>query len=132
MIKVVYKTWIEIDDMRVFGEGPYRLLKMVDATGSLRKAAAGMGMAYSKARNVITDCERGLGFSLTTRTTGGISGGGSALTTMAVNLLTAYELFRTDMEARVVKAYKKCFRQPVQIESCVGVPNQRGRKRLED
>ena len=34
---------------KFFGEGPCRLLRLVEQTGSLRAAAAAMEMAYSKA-----------------------------------------------------------------------------------
>ena len=34
---------------RFFGEGPCRLLHLIEETGSLRSAAAQMGLSYSKA-----------------------------------------------------------------------------------
>ena len=47
---------------------------------SLRAAAQNMGMAYTKALKLLQRAEAALGYPLTTRTTGGKAGGGSALT----------------------------------------------------
>ena len=73
---------IFVDENRekFFGEGPYRLLRGVEETGSLRAAAQSMDMAYSKALKLLKNAEAALGFPLTKRTTGGASGGGSCLT----------------------------------------------------
>ena len=76
-MKVIYKVWIDHNGGTAFGEGPYQLLKGVEKTGSLWKAAAAMGMAYSKARRIMSCCEKSLGFALTYRKIGGVLGGGS-------------------------------------------------------
>ena len=64
-MKIIYKIWLESESGRAFGEGPCRLLRGVQETGSLRKAASAMGLTYKKARLVIASCERSLGFALT-------------------------------------------------------------------
>ena len=49
-------TKIQITDdngIKFFGEGPCRLLRGVERTGSLRAAAAEMEMAYSKASKLL-------------------------------------------------------------------------------
>lgn len=38
---------------RFFGEGPCRLLHLIEETGSLRSAAAQMGLSYSKALRLV-------------------------------------------------------------------------------
>lgn len=53
---------------------------MIEETGSLRSASISMGLAYTKALRMINKAEKELGFSLTKRSTGGRSGGGSTLT----------------------------------------------------
>ena len=68
------------DNLRFFGEGPCRLLHLIEETGSLRAAALSMGMAYTKALHLMKRAEKNLGFSLTARTIGGKGGGGSVLT----------------------------------------------------
>ena len=61
---------------RFFGEGPCRLLHLIEETGSLRSAAAQMGLSYSKALRLVQHAEKELGFALTCKTIGGRGGGG--------------------------------------------------------
>ena len=65
---------------RFFGEGPCRLLHLIEETGSLRSAAAQMGLSYSKALRLVQHAEKELGFALTCKTIGGRGGGGAVLT----------------------------------------------------
>ena len=69
MKPVIKITLTDEEGLRFFGEGPCRLLRAVEETGSLRAAAASMGMAYSKATRLLRQAESALGFSLTSRTT---------------------------------------------------------------
>lgn len=78
---------------RFFGEGPYRLLLAVETEGSLRAAAASMGMAYTKALRLVRHAEQALGFALTQRTTGGRDGGGSRLTPQGKEFLDKYAAY---------------------------------------
>lgn len=82
------------DGERVFGEGPYRLLLAVEETGSLRAAAASMGMAYTKALKLLRRAETAAGSALTERRAGGSCGGGSRLTAEGKELLRKYEAYR--------------------------------------
>ena len=70
------------DHLRFFGEGPCRLLHLIEETGSLRAAAMSMGMAYTKA------------LAITARRIGGKGGGGSVLTPKAKEFLHDYEAYR--------------------------------------
>ncbi len=81
---------------RFFGRGVYQLLRGIRETGSLRAAAMDMGMAYSKAYRIMKRAEEGFGFSLTRRKSGGIGGGGSALTPKAEELVRRYEALSAD------------------------------------
>ena len=85
-----------VDDQRqkFFGEGPCRLLKAVEETGSLRSAAASMGMAYTKALKLLKNAEEALGFPLTDRAVGGKDGGGSRVTPEGREWLRKYESYR--------------------------------------
>ena len=87
---------IFMDDsgQKFFGEGPYRLLRGVGRTGSLRASAMEMGMAYTKALKILKNAEAALGFPLTMRTTGGKDGGGSMLTPEGEEWLKRYEANR--------------------------------------
>ena len=79
---------------KFFGEGPARLLRGVEATGSLRAAALSMDMAYTKALKLIRNGENALGFPLIRRATGGKDGGGSSLTPEGKEWLARYEAYR--------------------------------------
>ncbi len=87
-------TFLDDAGEKFFGEGPCRLLKAVEETGSLRSAAASMGMAYTKALRILKQAETALGFPLTERTTGGRDGGGSRLTMEGKRWLQTYEACR--------------------------------------
>jgi len=78
------------DHLRFFGEGPCRLLHLIEETGSLRAAAMSMGMAYTKALAIMRRAEKNLGFPLTARRIGG----GSVLTPKAKEFLHDYETYR--------------------------------------
>ena len=60
-------------DQKFFGEGPCRLLRAVEETGSLRAAAISMEMAYSKANKLIKSAEASLGFPLLERAVGEVA-----------------------------------------------------------
>ena len=79
---------------RFFGDGPCRLLKLVEETGSLRKAAEEMGMAYTKAMRLLKQAESAVGKPLTERVIGGAKGGGSCLTETGKELVKRYEEYK--------------------------------------
>ncbi|MCQ2560281.1 MAG: LysR family transcriptional regulator [Clostridia bacterium] len=94
---------------RIFGEGPYRLLKAVEETGSLRQAALSMEMAYTKARKILSNSEKGFGVKLLIPTTGGVHGGGSVLSPQAKEILAKYELFRRKSREANELIYEEIF-----------------------
>ena len=77
-------------DEKCFGPGVAALLTLVKTCHSLRAAAMGMGMAYSKAWTILKNAEEQLGFKLLLSTTGGKHGGGAQLTEQGEALLAAY------------------------------------------
>lgn len=94
-MKPVTKILLTDDNgIKFFGEGPLRLLRSVEKTGSLRSAALEMEMAYSKAIKLLKQAENNLGFPLTTRSAGGKDGGGSRLTPEGKQWLRQYEAYR--------------------------------------
>ncbi len=130
-MKLVYKIWIENrDGRRAFGEGPYRLLRGIELTGSLWGAAASVGMAYSKARRIIQCCEQTLGFPLILRKIGGIMGGGSEVTAEAAKLMKVYEKLRADTEDTIARVYRDCFGKSAPVQFYMVTPHKRGRKNL--
>jgi len=86
--------FVDDNNEKFFGEGPYRLLRGVEKSGSLRSTAMEMGMSYTKALKLITTAEKEMGFKFTTRVIGGKSGGGSCITEEGKAWLDRYEQFR--------------------------------------
>lgn len=86
--------FLDQQDQKFFGEGPCRLLRGVQETGSLRASAMHMGMSYTKALKLIKNAENALGYPLTMRITGGKDGGGSSLTPEGEEWLKRYEAYR--------------------------------------
>ena len=63
---------------KAFGPGMVMLLREVERTGSLQKAAKAMNMAYSKAWKMLKGAEKEWGFALTDRETGAAKSPGSS------------------------------------------------------
>ena len=79
---------------RFFGEGPCRLLHLIEETGSLRSAAAQMGLSYSKALGLGPHAETDGGWARPGPTRGGGGGGGRPRTAEARQFLERYEAYR--------------------------------------
>ena len=109
---------------KFFGEGPCRLLRNVEKTGSLRAAAMEMEMAYSKASKILKQAEAELGFPLTARVTGGKDGGGSSLTPEGRAWLERYEAYRD----ACVKANRELYRRYFPRAGCVIMASGLGKR----
>ena len=73
-VRLAHRLWLADGSTPVFGAGISELLERVEGTGSLRRAASDMGMAYSKAWQIVRRAEEHLGFELMVRRTGGKGG----------------------------------------------------------
>lgn len=104
-------TFTDDNGIKFFGEGPCRLLRCVEKTGSLRAAAIEMEMAYSKASKILKQAEKSLGFPLTARSTGGKDGGGSRLTPEGKQWLRQYEAYRDACVKANQELYSRFFPQ---------------------
>lgn len=109
MYAITKVTLIAEDGEKFFGEGPYRLLNLVEETGSLRKAAQAMNMAYSKALRILNRAEQVLGYPLTERTIGGATGGGSRLTQQGKEWTEKYAAYRNACASANQKLYLELF-----------------------
>lgn len=108
MFKLRYKIWLESEG-KVFGKGPYELLKGIKEKGSLREASKQMNMSYNKAFNLIKDIEKKLGKELVVSKRGGVEGGFSTLTEEAEELIQTYEKFMEECEESLWDIYNKYF-----------------------
>ncbi|MBC7293649.1 MAG: LysR family transcriptional regulator [Thermoleophilia bacterium] len=107
-MRLAYKLWLEYRG-RAFGEGPARLLEGVQRTGSLRKAAAELGMSYNKAWRILHAAEQRLGFALLDRSVGGSLGGGSVLTPQGRDLAERYQALQRDADEALKQVFERHF-----------------------
>lgn len=117
-------TLTDDNGIKFFGEGPCRLLRCVEKTGSLRAAAMEMEMAYSKAIRILRQAESALGYPLTMRSAGGKDGGGSFLTPEGERLLRQYESYRD----ACIKANRSLYRQYFPRIGCVIMASGMGKR----
>ena len=109
-LRLKFRVSFETDEgLRFFGEGPYRLLKAIEAHHSLRAGAQSMGMAYTKAFHIIQNAEREMGFQLIQRSIGGKGGGGSTLTPQAQELVERYGAYREACDKLAEQLYREYF-----------------------
>ncbi len=109
-MKAVTKIlFLDDNGEKFFGEGPARLLRAVEATGSLRAAALSMDMAYTKALKLIRNGENAMGFPLIRRSVGGKDGGGSSLTEEGKEWLQRYEDYRDACKQENSRLYLEFF-----------------------
>ncbi len=94
---------------KFFGHGMARLLTLVQEQHSLRKAAAQMRMAYSKAWRMVQTAEAELGASLLVTQTGGKDGGGATLTPFAQDFLQRYQAFEKAVDAEAHRLFETMF-----------------------
>lgn len=108
-----YALRLFADGRKFFGPGVATLLELVDTHGSLRAAAQKMGMAYSKAWQVVRHAEEVLGYALLESRTGGRGGGGAALSGPARAFLERYRTFDRRLREQADRLYTELFGDPL-------------------
>jgi molybdate transport system regulatory protein len=81
---------IDLGKRAAFGPGKARLLETIEAMGSIRSAAAAMGMSYRRAWLLVQDMEAMMGAPVISAAAGGVRGGGASLTKLGRMLLDKY------------------------------------------
>ncbi|MCO4821565.1 MAG: LysR family transcriptional regulator [Flavobacteriaceae bacterium] len=89
--KIKSRIWIEVDGHILLGEGRVHLLKAIEETGSLSKAAKLLGMSYKKAWSLIDAVNKRAEKPVTTTSIGGKGGGGASLTAYGKSLVETFE-----------------------------------------
>ena len=101
--KVNGSLWVEGDGQRFFGPGPVELLESIEKTGSISKAAKGMGMSYKKACDIVSRIYGMAAKPFVVTSVGGEDGGGSAISAEAKEMIALYrglrERFRLFLES---------------------------------
>ena len=96
MYKVKSRIWIETEHGMFLGNGRVKLLKAIDATGSLSKAARELKMSYKKAWNLIDSVNKHAAQEVVTKSVGGKDGGGAAITNYGKKLIAEFEALNTE------------------------------------
>ncbi len=89
--KIKSRIWIEVGDNVLVGEGRVRLLKAIDETGSLSKAAKSLKMSYRKAWLLVDSINNASPLPLVDSSVGGKNGGGTILTEHGKAMIQAFE-----------------------------------------
>ena len=89
--KIKSRIWIEANNHVLLGEGRVHLLKAIEDTGSLSKAAKSLGLSYKKAWSLIDSVNKSAKEPVTINSTGGKGGGGATLTPYGKTLITTFD-----------------------------------------
>ena len=92
MYKVKSRIWIETENGMFLGNGRIKLLKAIEETGSLSKAAKSIGMSYKKAWNLIDSVNNHAEKEVVSKSVGGKDGGGTYLTPYGKQLIKEFVL----------------------------------------
>jgi molybdate transport system regulatory protein len=91
------KVWLETDGDYAFGLGICEILQAVDRAGSIKHAAADLGLSYRHVWGRIRKAEQALGRQLVEAQVGGAGTQRSSLTSEARRLLAAFLALRSRM-----------------------------------
>ncbi len=89
--KIKSRIWIEVDDKVLMGEGRVSLLKAIEETGSLSKAAKTLKMSYKKAWTLIDAVNKSAKEAVIISSIGGKDGGGATLTPYGKSLIDTFD-----------------------------------------
>ncbi|GGZ93061.1 winged helix-turn-helix domain-containing protein [Algibacter mikhailovii] len=89
--KIKSRIWIESENNVLLGEGRVHLLKAIQETGSLSKAAKSLNISYKKAWQLLDSVNKSAKLPVTINSIGGKGGGGAELTIYGKSLIEAFD-----------------------------------------
>jgi molybdate transport system regulatory protein len=95
-MEIKSKIWFENEKGVVIGHGRIQLLRHIQQTGSLNKAAKAMGLSYQKAWKLIESSNNATDKPLVETKIGGNNGGGTQLTDYGRLLIETYDLINEE------------------------------------
>jgi molybdate transport system regulatory protein len=107
------------------GPGMAQLLERVAELGSIRRAAASMGMSYRKAWLLIQEVQKTFDGPVVKAEAGGVSGGGTVLTELGNGLLIIYRR----VENRAAAAAEGELKLLSQMVRANAAPRRAGRRK---
>ncbi|NPA14718.1 MAG: LysR family transcriptional regulator [Aquificae bacterium] len=94
-MQIQYKVWLEKDGEPILSLGKYLLLKEIEKTGSIKRAAENLNLPYKKAHSYVKLIEQRLGKPIFQRH----RGKGTSLTKEGKKLLETYGRILEKFEA---------------------------------
>lgn len=93
------RVWVQGPHDRFLGIGRLELLAQIQATGSISRAAAAMGMSYKRAWDLVHSMNTQAVAPLVATQTGGKSGGGALLTPAGAQAVADFQGVQTRFRA---------------------------------
>ncbi len=91
-IEVQGRVWLRINGKSLLGKGRLELLRQIEVTGSISRAASAMRMSYKSAWDAVDAMNNAMGMPLVESASGGTRGGGSRLTDAGRRLILEFQL----------------------------------------
>ncbi|MDR2056447.1 MAG: LysR family transcriptional regulator [Desulfovibrio sp.] len=110
--------WMETDRGALLGRGRMRLLELVQEKGSLKQAAAALGMSYRAAWGKIKESETAWGTPLLEKQ--GSNRQGFQLSKKGLELLTVYRAWLEDVRGYAEKKARESFKGFFDVETLEG------------
>lgn len=101
--------WLEANGQVALSRWRVQLLEVIEATGSIRKAAAQLNITYPLAWHRVDEMEKRLGVQLVHRQRGGPQGGMARLTEQGREYVARFNRFASEVDAAIVQAFQVHF-----------------------
>lgn len=101
--------WLEVDGKVVMSLWRVQLLKAVEETGSISKAAEQMDIPYRRAWEKIHQSEERLGIKLLDTQIGGSGGGGAKITAEGKALIEKYKALIVGVDVQLKQRFQEIF-----------------------
>lgn len=107
-IQLNYKFWFETTDNKgILGDGKWKLLKLIEQTGSLKLAIEQSGLTYRKTWNNLRKIEKLLGFPILETSRGGAEGGSTYLTEEGKRIIRIFDEFHAEVDTLMGDAFER-------------------------
>lgn len=90
-LEIQGRVWLRNNGKSLLGKGRLELLRQIESTGSISKAARAMKMSYKSAWDAVDAMNNALGVPMVESASGGTRGGGSRLTSAGKQLIREFE-----------------------------------------
>ena len=108
-LSVHANLWLEVNGQVVLSRWRVQLLETIDATGSIRAAAAQMKITYNLAWHRLDEMEQALGVRLVDRQRGGPKGGSAQLTMAGHDYVARFNRFAAEVDATIAGVFADTF-----------------------